>query len=52
MKQKHTHRHRDRLVAKGWRQHREGTNWEFGVNRCKLLYIDWISNKVLLNIVL
>ena len=22
--------------------------WEFGISRCKLLYIEWISNKVLL----
>ena len=25
-----------------------GMNWEFGVSRCKLLYIEWINNKVLL----
>ena len=25
-----------------------GMEWEFGVSRCKLLYIDWIDNKVLL----
>ena len=23
-------------------------DWEFGVNRCKLLYIEWVDNKVLL----
>ena len=23
-------------------------NWEVGISRCKLLYIDWINNKVLL----
>ena len=23
--------------------------WEFGISRCKLLYIEWINNKVLLN---
>ena len=22
--------------------------WELGISRCKLLYIEWISNKVLL----
>ena len=22
-------------------------DWEFGVSRCKLLYIEWINNKVL-----
>ena len=23
-------------------------DWEFGISRCKLLYIQWINNKVLL----
>ena len=23
-------------------------DWEFGVSRCKLVYIGWINNKVLL----
>ena len=23
-------------------------DWEFGVGRCKLLYLEWINNKVLL----
>ena len=25
-----------------------GMEWEFGVSRCKLLYIEWINNKALL----
>ena len=25
-----------------------GMEWEFGVSRCKLVYIEWIHNKVLL----
>ena len=25
-----------------------GMDWEFGVNRCKLLSLEWISNKILL----
>ena len=25
-----------------------GMEWEVGVNRCKLLYMEWINNKVLL----
>ena len=25
-----------------------GVGWEFGVGRCKLLYLEWIHNKVLL----
>ena len=36
------------VVAKGegrW----SGMNWEFGVCRCKLLHLEWISNKLLLN---
>ena len=27
---------------------RRGTDWEFGVSRFKLVYIEWINNKVLL----
>ena len=26
-----------------------GKGWEFGVSRCKLVYIEWINNKVLLH---
>ena len=29
---------------------RGGMDWEFGISRCKLLYIDWIDNKALLYI--
>ena len=25
-----------------------GMEWEVGVSRCKLLYMEWINNKVLL----
>ena len=25
-----------------------GMDWKFGVNRCKLLHLEWISNKILL----
>ena len=25
-----------------------GTDWEFGVSRCKLLHLEWINNKFLL----
>ena len=28
--------------------HLPGMEWEAGVSRCKLLYIEWINNKVLL----
>ena len=26
----------------------EGKDWEFVISRCKLLYIGWVNNKVLL----
>ena len=35
------------VVARG-RGSERGKDWEFGINRYKLLYIEWISNKVLL----
>ena len=25
-----------------------GMDWEFGVSRCKLLHLEWMSNEVLL----
>ena len=34
------------VVAKG--RGRNGMDWEFGVSRCKLLYLEWISNEILL----
>ena len=27
---------------------RGGKTWEFGINRCKVLYIGWVNSKVLL----
>ena len=48
-KQKQTHRRREqtcgcqRVSADGG-----GMEWEFGISRCKLVYIGWINNKVLL----
>ena len=36
------------VVAKG-EGRGSGMDWEFGVNRCKLLHWGWISNKVLLH---
>ena len=35
------------MVAKGVRGR---TAWESGVNRCKLLHLGWIDNKILLHI--
>ena len=47
MKQKQTHRQREQT----WDRQREwcggGMDWEFGISRCKLLYIEWINNKIL-----
>ena len=47
MKQTHRHKSTDLWLPRGSRG--EGKiDWEFGVIRCKLLYIEWINNKVLL----
>ena len=35
------------VVTKGEGSGR-GLNWEFEISRCKLIYIEWINNKVLL----
>ena len=35
------------MLAKGKGCER-GLDWEFGINKCKLIYIEWINNKVLL----
>ena len=49
MKQKQTHRHKEQTCG-----YQEGVggggrmDLEFGISRCKLLYIEWINNKVLL----
>ena len=37
----------NRLVVAGGGGER-GMDWEFGVNRCKLLPLEWISNEILL----
>ena len=48
-KHKQTHRHRETdLWLSRRRVDRRGIDWKFGLNRCKLLYIEWINNKVLL----
>ena len=49
MKQKQNHRDRERLVIVKGEEFGGGMDWEFGVSTCKLLYIDCINNKVLLN---
>ena len=48
-KQKQIHKHREQTCGcQGGRQ--EGERWSrsLGISRCKLLYVGWISNKVLL----
>ena len=46
--QKQTHRHKRQTY--GYQRENAGgeTDWEFGISGCKLLYIEWINNKVLL----
>ena len=48
IKQKQIHKHREQTCdcqGEGGRGEKE---WEFETGRCKLLYIEWINNKVLL----
>ena len=47
-KQKQTHRHREQICGCQGGGGGGGREWEFGISRCKLLYIGWINNKVLL----
>ena len=48
-KQKWTHRHREQTGGcQGGRGWKGEMDWEFGVSRCKLVYIGWINNKMLL----
>ena len=46
-KQKQTHKQRTDLWLPRGKRDKGGINWEFGVIRCKLLYREWINNKVL-----
>ena len=48
-KQKQTHRHREQTCGCRGGGEGSGMDGEFGVNRCKLLHLEWISNEVLLN---
>ena len=32
----------------GWGGGGSGMDWEFGVSRCKLFHLEWMSNEVLL----
>ena len=48
MKQKQTHRYRERTCGCQGLGGRGGKEWEFGISRGKLLYIGRINSKVLL----
>ena len=39
---------RTNLWLPGGKRSGRGMDWEFGINRCIVLYIEWINNKVLL----
>ena len=46
IKQKETQRHGKRTCGFQWGG--SGMDWQFGVSRCKLFYLEWIGNEVLL----
>ena len=45
---KQTQRHREQMCGCQGRGGRSLMNWEFGVNRCQLLRLEWMSSEVLL----
>ena len=48
-KQKQTHRHRQQISGCQGVGEGSGMDGEFGVGRCKLFHLEWISNEVLLH---
>ena len=46
MKQKQTHKYKEQ-IDRCQREGEGGKDWEFGISRCKLVYMGWINNKVL-----
>ena len=48
MKQKQTYRYIEQICGCQGERWWEEMDWEFGISRCKLLYIECINNKVLL----
>ena len=46
-KQNQTHRYREQ-ACRCQRQVEGRKDWEFGISRCKILYIGWIKSKVTL----
>ena len=45
---KQTHGHREQTCGCQGGGGGSGMYWEFGVSRCKLLNLEWISNEILL----
>ena len=48
MKQKQTLRHKEQTCVCSEGRAGGEMEWEPGISRCKLLYIEWLKNKVLL----
>ena len=48
--QKQTHRHGEQTCGcqSGGEGGESGVDWEFGINKCKLLHFEWMGNGVLL----
>ena len=46
IKQKQTHIHREQICGGQGREGGGRMDWEFGISRGKLLYTEWINNKV------
>ena len=44
---KQTHGHGDQICGCRGGRGESGMDWEFGVRRCQLSYLEWISNKIL-----
>ena len=47
--QKQTHKHREQICGCQRGGGGNGRDWEFGVSRCKLFHLEWMSNEVLLH---
>ena len=48
MKKKQNQGHREQTSGCQGVGGGRGMEWEFGISRCQLLYIEWINNKALL----
>ena len=46
-KRKENHRHREQTVVAKGEGVGGGMDWEFGISRGQLVYVEWINNKVL-----